>query len=200
MTDLGVTEQQPEGATPLDPDEADDLIPGHLRTRAQLNRWEQENIVAATQWTLRTRSPALDEETIRELHRRMFDRTWEWAGTYRRSDKNIGVEWLRIAVEVRKLVDDGAYWIRENVFDIDEAAVRLHYRLVDVHPFPDGNGRHARLWCDYLLRQNGRSPIVWQSDKLGTAGEARSAYIGALRAADGGDLQPLLDLLLEGRR
>ncbi len=194
-----MTEPLPEGATLLDPDEAADLIPRHVRTRAQLNRWEQENILAATKWTQRTRSSALDEGTIRDLHRRMFDRTWGWAGTYRHSDKNIGVEWLKIAVEVRKLVDDGAYWIRENVFEIDEAAVRLHHRLVHVHPFPDGNGRHARLWCDLLLRQNDRPPIVWQSDRLGTPGEARSAYIGALRAADGGDLEPLLNLLLERR-
>ena len=192
-------EGQVPGSTPLDPDEADDLIPGHLQTRAQLNLWEQENIVAATRWTQRTRSLALDDVTIRELHRRMFDRTWGWAGTYRLSDKNIGVDWPTIAVEVRNLIDDGACWIRQGVFDIEETAVRLHHRLVKVHPFPDGNGRHARLWCDLLLGQNGRAPIVWPSDQLGTAGEARRAYIRSLRAADGGDLEPLLKLLLARR-
>lgn len=186
-------------ATPLYLDESADLIPGHLLTRAQLNRWEQENILAATLWTSRTRASALDERTIRELHRRMFDRTWGWAGTYRHSDKNIGVEWPSIPEEVRKLVDDGAYWIREGVFTIDEAAVRLHHRLVHIHPFPDGNGRHARLWCDLLLEQNGRRPILWQSDQLGSAGKARRAYISSLRAADGGNLEPLLELLLSGR-
>ena len=194
-----VTEQLPEGATPHDPDEAADLIPGHVRTRGQLNRWEQENILAAAQWTQRTRAAALEEATIRELHRRMFDRTWRWAGTYRRSDKNIGVEWSSIPEEVRKLVDDGAYWIREGVFNIDEAAVRLHHRLVRIHPFPDGNGRHARLWCDLLVEQNGRRPILWPSERLGTTGEARRAYISSLRAADGGNLEPLLELLLSGR-
>jgi len=188
------------GATPLEPDDSADLIPGHLLTRAQLNLWEQQNILAATLWTQRTRSSALDEGTIRELHRQMFDRTWGWAGTYRHSDKNIGVDWPTIAVEVRKLVDDGAYWIREGVFTIDEAAVRLHHRLVRIHPFPDGNGRHARLWCDLLMGQSGRPLIVWQNDRLGTARDARRAYIGALRAADRGDLEPLLELLLAGRR
>ncbi|MCK5447161.1 MAG: mobile mystery protein B [Gemmatimonadetes bacterium] len=186
-------------ATPLDPDETDDLIPGHLQTREELNRWEQENIVAATRWTLRTRASALDEGTIRELHRRMFDRTWGWAGLYRRSDKNIGVHWQTIPVEVRKFVDDGAYWIRERVFELDEAAVRLHHRLVQIHPFPDGNGRHARLWCDLLLGENSRKLIAWENDRLGTEGEARSAYIGALRAADEGDFGPLRELLLAGR-
>ena len=187
------------GATPLDPDEAADLIPGHVRTREQLNVWEQENILVAARWTQRTRFAALEERTIRELHRRMFDRTWGWAGTYRRSDKNIGVEWSSIPEEVRKLMDDGAYWIREAVYAIDEAAVRLHHRLVRIHPFPDGNGRHARLWCDLLLKQNGRRPILWQSDQLGSAGKARRAYISSLRAADGGNLEPLLELLLSGR-
>ena len=185
--------------TPLDREEAADLIPGHLRTRGQLNLWEQENILAAAQWTQRTRAAALDEATIRELHRRMFDRTWGWAGTYRRSDKNIGVEWPSIPEEIWKLVDDGAYWIREGVFTVDEAAVRLHHRLVRIHPFPDGNGRHARLWCDLLMQQNGRRPILWQGDQLGSAGEARKAYISSLRAADGGNLGPLLGLLLSGR-
>jgi len=194
-----VTDQPPDGATPPDSGDAGDLIPGHLQTRHQLNRWEQENILAATQWTFRTRASALDEGTIRELHRRMFHRTWRWAGTYRRSDKNIGVDWTTIPVEVRKLMDDGAFWIHESVFDIEESAVRLHHRLVQIHPFPDGNGRHARLWCDLLVRQSGRSPIVWPSDQLGTASAARSSYIAALRAADGGNLQPLLALLLVGR-
>jgi Fic-DOC domain mobile mystery protein B len=194
-----VTGQQPEGATPLDPDEAADLIPGHLRTRAQLNRWEQENILVAARWAQRTRSSSLTERTIRDLHRRMFDRTWDWAGTYRHSNKNIGVDWRMIAVEVRKLVDDAGYWIRKDVFTPDEVAVRVHHRLVQIHLFPDGNGRHARLWGDLFLRQNSRPPLDWQSKLLGTAGEARRSYIGALRTADGGDLQPLLELLLAGR-
>ena len=194
-----VNDDPVSGATPLYLDESADLIPGHLLTRAQLNLWEQENILAATLWTQRTRSSALDERTIRELHRRMFDRTWRWAGMYRRSDKNIGVDWSTIAVEVRKLVEDGGYWIRERVYDVDKSAVRLHHRLVRIHPFPDGNGRHARLWCDLLLRQNGRRPILWQGDQLGSAGEARRAYISSLRAADGGNLGPLLELLLSGR-
>ncbi len=189
----------PPGSTPLDPDEAAELIPDHVQTRQELNAWEQANILVAEEWTRRTRVSALEETTIRELHRRMFDRTWKWAGQYRHSDKNIGVDRARIPVEVRKLVDDGTYWIDERVFGLDEVALRLHHRLVQVHPFPDGNGRHARLWCDLLLKQNGRPPIDWKSDRLGSVGEARSAYIGALQAADGGDLGPLRELLLTGR-
>ena len=189
----------PPGATPVDPDEAHALIPDYVQTRPELFAWEQANILEAQRWTRRTRVSALDEATIRQLHRRMFDRTWKWAGHYRHTDKNIGVDWTNIPVEVQKLVDDGAFWISEQVFPLDEAAVRLHHRLVQIHPFPDGNGRHARLWCDLLLKQNGRPPIDWESDRLGKIGKVRSAYIGALRAADGGDLGPLRELLLTGR-
>ena len=97
----------PEGATPLDPDEAEDLIPTHIHTREELNLWEQENILEAVTWARRMRVPALSDLGVLELHRRMFDRTWSWAGRYRTSDKNIGVYWATIPVEVRKLLDDG---------------------------------------------------------------------------------------------
>jgi Fic-DOC domain mobile mystery protein B len=192
-------DRRPPGATLLAPEEADALIPGHVRTRQELFAWEQVNILEAQQWARRARGSALEESTIRELHRRMFDRTWEWAGRYRLSDKNIGVGWTTIPAEVRKLVDDGAFWIHEQTFPPDEIVIRLHHRLVQIHPFPDGNGRHARLWCDLLLRQNGRPAFDWKNERLGPPGEARRAYIDALRAADAGDFQPLGDLLLVGR-
>lgn len=195
----GFNSGQPPGATLVDPEEAHALIPDHVQTRLELFAWEQANILAAQRWTRSTRVSALEETTIRELHRRMFDRTWEWAGQYRHSDKNIGVDWTTIPVEVQKLVDDGAFWISERVYPLDEVAIRLHHRLVQIHPFPDGNGRHARLWCDLVLKQNGRPPIAWESDRLGTVGKARTAYIGALRAADGGNIELLRELLLTGR-
>jgi len=190
---------RPPGATPVWPDEADALIPRHVRTRQELFAWEQANILAAQQWARRARVPVLAEATVRELHRRMFDQTWEWAGRYRHSDKNVGVDWTTVPTEVRKLVDDGAHWLDHQTFLPDEVVIRLHHRLVQIHPFPDGNGRHARLWCDLLLRQIGRPPFDWKSDRLGSAGEARRAYIDALRAADAGELRLLRDLLLQDR-
>ncbi len=192
-------DDEPGGATPIDTDEADALIPGHIRTRSELNEWEQANIIGAARWVRTTSEPALAESTILGLHKRMFDRTWEWAGKYRRSDKNIGVYWAEIGVEIRKFVDDGVYWLAHQVSSVDEAAARLHHRLVLIHPFPDGNGRHARLWCDLLLKQNGRAMFSWGSEDLDRAGERRRRYIDALRCADGGDLQPLLVLLLRNR-
>ena len=129
----------------------------------------------------------------------MFDRTWEWAGRYRTSEKNIGVLWADLGVEVRKFVDDGAYWLEHDVSSVDEAAARLHHRLVLIHPFANGNGRHARLWCDLLLKQNGRPMFSWSSEELDRAGESRERYIEALGKADGGDFGPLLGLLLRNR-
>ena len=190
---------EPGGATPIDPGEAEGLIPGHIQTRAELNEWEQANIIGAARWVRTATEPAFAESTILGLHKRMFDRTWEWAGRYRTSDKNIGVYWAEIGVEIRKFVDDGAYWLEHHVSSVDEAAARLHHRLVLIHPFPDGNGRHARLWCDLLLRQNGRPMFSWSSEELDRASESRRRYFDALRRADGGDFEPLFCLLLRNR-
>ena len=200
MSSSEIDRELPEGATPLDPDEAEDLLPSHIRTRAELNVWEQENILEAAEWVRRTRKEALEESTIRELHRRMFSDTWTWAGQYRTSNKTIGVHWPRIPMDVRNLVEDGRYWLENAVFPIDEAAVRFHHRLVQIHPFPNGNGRHARLWCDLLLMQRGRPVIDWGGGKLDRSGELRTAYLEALWSADEGNLKPLLELFLPGRR
>jgi len=199
MSHSEINRDLPEGATPLDPDEAEDLLPGHIRTRGELNVWEQENILVAASWVRRTRKEALDESTIREMHRRMFSETWRWAGRFRTSDKTIGAHWPHVPVAVRNFVEDGRLWFREEVFSPDEAAIRLHHRLVQIHPFPNGNGRHARLWCDLLLNQIGRPAFAWGGVKLDTAGAQRKAYIRALRSADDGDIQPLLDLFLQNR-
>jgi len=190
----------PEGATPLDPDEVEDLLPAHIRTRGELNVWEQENILIAASWIRRARKEALDEATIRELHRKMFSQTWKWAGKYRTSDKTIGLHWPQIPMAVRNSVADGRYWLREGVYPPDEAAIRLHHRLVQIHLFPNGNGRHARLWSDMLLFQNGRPPIDWGGAKLDTGSDFRRGYIRALWIADEGNLQPLLNLFLRDRR
>jgi len=189
---------EPDGATPLAPDDAAALIPSHLTTRAELNAWEQTNILEAVRWVATARSPALSTATIRTLHQRMFGKTWEWAGRYRRVDTNIGVPWETIGVAVENFVEDGRFWLENRVYSIDEAAARLHHRLVKIHPFPNGNGRHARLWTDLLLRQSGRENFEW-GRSLDSDGDERQAYIQALRAADSEEFDPLLTLLLSGR-
>jgi Fic-DOC domain mobile mystery protein B len=187
-------ENPPIGATPLDPEEGAELLPDHIATQKELNEWEQRNILEAALWTLSARSPALDEATIRDLHRRMFDQTWGWAGRYRTSDKNLGVPWPSISEEVRNLVDDGRIWFQEGTYPPVEAVLRLHHRLVKTHPFPNGNGRHARLWADLLLGQHGYPPIEWRNGELDSDGSPRNAYISALRAADHNDYALLLEL------
>lgn len=186
----------PDGATPLDPDESEGLIPRHIVTRGELNEAEEANIARGFAWALRAiRGRAvLSDDFAYELHRRMFDRVWEWAGRTRTTNKNIGIDKFGIRVAVRDLMADAAVWVDAGVYPRDEVAVRLHHRLVAIHPFPNGNGRHARLMADlYLLKEKVR-PLPWGRGRgsLLETGELRAEYISALRAADGGSVAPLL--------
>lgn len=184
-----MSETRTAGATPLDPDEAEGLIPTHVSTREELNRLEQENIVAALQW-LGTSRPGsiLDEAFMCNLHRRMFGRVWKWAGRFRDSDKNIGIAREDIGVELHKLCEDTKAQIEHQSYAPDEIAYRFHHRLVSIHPFPNGNGRHARLFTDLLLEKLlHRPPFTWGGMRGVPEGEVRAAYLDALRAADGGD-------------
>jgi len=180
------------GATPLDADELASLIPGHITTQGELNEWEQLNIVQGDTWARKQRKEILDEGFLRRLHQQMFGETWRWAGTFRKSDKNIGVDWLRIGVEVKNLLDDVHYQVEHSSLPPDEIAVRFHHRLVAIHPFPNGNGRHARLMADLLAERLGRPRFTWGSASLVDANETRQRYIAALQAADARDIAPLL--------
>jgi Fic-DOC domain mobile mystery protein B len=185
--------EYPPGATPIDAGEADGLIPGHVTTQADLNEWEQANIAAAAAWVRTARLDPFDLLAVKALHRRMFDRTWSWAGQFRTTEKTIGVAPEEIAVRARDLLDDGRYWLENGTFAAGESALRLHHRLVWVHLFPNGNGRHARLWANWILLRAGERPIDWGGD-LENPSALRQAYIASLRAADGGDYSSLLDL------
>lgn len=183
----------PEGATPIDADEASQLVPPHITYQRELNEWEESNIFEAVRWTRSLRSrELLEPEFLRELHFRMFDQTWKWAGKYRRSDKNIGVPWYRIPEDVLNLCEDAKVWIKEYDGSPDEIAVRFHHRLVLLHPFPNGNGRHARLLADLLAVRLDRPFFTWGRSSLVAPDETRKAYILALQKADRGDINPLL--------
>ena len=185
--------EYPPGATPLDPDEAQGLLPTHITTQGALNVWEQTNILQGELWAARqSKRELLDEAFIRELHRRMFDQTWRWAGTFRSSDKNIGVDWLQIAMQLRNLLDNTRYQVEHQVFPADELAVRFHHQLVAIHPFPNGNGRHARLMADLLVQRLGMPRFSWGSASLIDTGEVRNAYLEALRTADRHNIALLL--------
>lgn len=181
-----------DAATPLTPDERSQLIPTYITTRAQLNEAEQANIADADLWASRRKRDALDETFLLNLHRRMLNGVWKWAGTFRQTERNIGIQPYRIGVELRQLLDDVRYWVEHQTYPGDEIAVRFHHRLVFIHPFPNGNGRHARLAADLLAIQLGRPRFTWGSAGLVEIAEARARYVAALKAADAHDIGPLL--------
>lgn len=184
----------PEGATSLDEDEKEGLLISHITTRGELNEWEQRNIADAYIWLDRSRHKnILKEDFIKRLHKNMFGKVWKWAGEYRKSDKNIGVDWSQIQIRFRQLLDDTKYWIENDTYPSDEIATRFHHRLVQIHLFSNGNGRHARLMTDLLLeRVLDKEPFSWGSDSLLDEVETRRNYILALREADQNKYQLLL--------
>jgi Fic-DOC domain mobile mystery protein B len=189
-----------DGSTPLDPDERIELLPTWIRTRGDLDRAEAAAI-AAVQLRFSRRVPPLDvildDLWLRQLHHRMFGSVWGWAGRYRSTERNIGVDPREVAVRVRDLVADAMLWFRaDEADDVDdegslETAARFHHRLVWIHPFPNGNGRHARLATDLCRRSLGRPALTWGRGAGDGPAEARTRYLAALRAADAGDLAPL---------
>jgi Fic-DOC domain mobile mystery protein B len=126
------------------------------------------------------------------LHRRMFSETWKWAGTYRRSEKNLGVAAHEIRERIAVLLGDVRYWIEHQTYGIDEIAVRSHHELVVIHPFANGNGRHARLFADILAVKLGAAEFSWGRNTMIAAGSVRQAYLQALHQADRRDVRKLL--------
>ena len=183
--------------TPLDEDESAGLIPPHIETRQELNQWEASNIAVAQEWAATHAVDILSVDRLMELHRRMFDDTWSWAGQFRRSDKNLTpYSWTEVPRLMQDLVEKSRVRYEHSPKSpeaLDELAVRFHHELVHIHPWPNGNGRHARLATDLLLRQWSRPPFTWgSSTKPSVRSGARTRYINALKAADAGDLSPLL--------
>lgn len=132
---------------------------------------------------------------MRDLHRKMFDRTWQWAGTFRQTNKNIGVDWTQISVKLRVLLDNTRYWIDHHIYETDETVARFHHQLVWIHPFPNGNGRHARMMANHLIMQLGRPGMSWGSMSLDTISSTRARYLEALRAADQSVYKPLIEFV-----
>ncbi len=184
-----------DGNTPLSPDEQADLIP-NLATTEELNQWERSNILIAYDWSLDSRTlkrqDPLTEPYVRDLHYRMFDQTWKWAGVYRITEKNIGVAHYLIRESLAALLGNARYWLENKTFAPDEIAIRFHHRLVFIHPFANGNGRHARLMADVLAKTQGQSIFTWGGADIVEHGNIRRGYIDALRAADKNDIAPLI--------
>jgi Fic-DOC domain mobile mystery protein B len=195
MTDLF---QEPNDATPLQPHDRHGLRQSWITSRQDLNEAEEANIAKAFAWARGRRSLKPDDilttDFVCTLHKQMFGDVWSWAGDFRTRDVNIGnVQVHRIPVDLPAMLDDVKYWAEHRTFLPDEIAVRLHHRLVAIHPFPNGNGRHARLMADLLIQQLGGQPFSWGSGSLKTVGELRKRYVEALKMADNHDIQPLVE-------
>ena len=190
--------EYPEGATPLDPDEMDGLKHPQIETRGELDQLEQQNIQDGYNWLQRQRKyrEFLSEEFVLALHKQLFGSVWKWAGTFRNSDKNIGIDHLYIGEELRKLLADTKYWIEHETYKREELAARFHHRLVKIHPFPNGNGRHARIMTDVILEKIlNVPPVNWGGRALDKEGNHRLTYIQALKAADKNDYRPLIEFV-----
>jgi Fic-DOC domain mobile mystery protein B len=185
-----------DGPTPVTPEEALELRVS-IHSRAELNAFERENILEARVWALSSRTlrrqDHLTEEFMRDLHRRMLGRVWRWAGRFRKSERNMGKPVATLAMDVRTLLDDAGYWRAHDTYPAVEAAVRFHHRLVAIHPWVNGNGRHARLMADILASAQGGPTLAWgRGADLVAPGDVRKQYLAALRAADAADFGPLI--------
>jgi Fic-DOC domain mobile mystery protein B len=188
-----------DGNTPIRPDEAEQLIP-QISTMAELNEYEALNILQAHEWSFSTRAmksiDPLEELYVRTLHARMFDHVWKWAGTYRKHELNIGCDPHEILQRIPQLLGVARYWLEHGTFPVDECLLRFHHQIVSkIHPFPNGNGRHARMITDVLAVKFGRPEFTWGvGANLVAEGSARTDYLAALRAldTDENDVTPLL--------
>ena len=184
--------EQPDDATPLSPEEQSELIPAHIAYRHELNEAELENITRAQEWALRRRRDVLSEPFVMALHKQMLGDVWRWAGKFRKSERNLGIPFYEVPTALRQLLEDSKAWIEYKSYPPDEIAVRFHHRLVQIHAFPNGNGRHSRLMADLLVTSLGGQRFTWGSANLQTAGDVRGCYIAALKAADNHDIRPLM--------
>lgn len=186
--------QNSDGSTSLTDDELIGLRIRPIPSRNELNLIELSHIASAMEnphWQALTTPQLLDDLMLRRLHKEMFGGVWTWGGKYRTTEKNIGCDPIQIAVRVRELCESAKLWF-DGGMPIDKAGCKFHFDLVAIHPFVNGNGRHARLATDLVLTSVGSARFTWGGASLVEASATRSTYISALRAADRGDLAPLL--------
>jgi Fic-DOC domain mobile mystery protein B len=193
---MGLSLDYIEGQTPIDEEEKEGLLIKTISTRGELDEFEQVNIQEAVEWSMRrkfSREQILSEDFILLVHEKMFGSVWEWAGKKRKTNKNIGVDKTQISVEIRKLLDDCMFWIENKTFQPDEIAIRFSHRLVRIHVFPNGNGRHSRLIADILVSDVYDRPVfTWGHSDLSKKGSVRKEYLNAIYKADYDDYDSLI--------
>ena len=194
---MGLNLKYADGQTPLDEDEKEGLKIKSITTQKELDEFEQLNIEKAVEWTIHANlkpEKILTEKFIKDLHKKMYGDVWKWAGEFRKSDKNIGINWMQIGIELKNLLDDSKYWIENKTYTPEEIAIRFKHRIVAIHCFPNGNGRHSRMMADIIMESIfGKEIFTWHKSNMVKADETRKAYITALREADNGNINPLIE-------
>ena len=193
---MGLNINYIEGQTPLDEEEQEGLLIQSVTTREELDEFEQQNIEKAMQWTYIRKLKAtqlLSEKFIRDLHQKMYGNVWKWAGQFRNSEKNIGVKSFLISIELKNTLDDCLYWIDNKTYEPEEIAVRFKHRLVSIHCFSNGNGRHSRLMADLIMEKIFKKTFfTWGGNNLVQQTNARAMYIKAVKLADDNDIKTLV--------
>jgi Fic-DOC domain mobile mystery protein B len=194
---MGLELAYKDGQTPLSEEEKEGLLIKTITTHGELDEHEQLNIEKAIEWIIKTRfkkDQILTENFIKTLHKKMLGNVWSWAGEFRKSEKNIGVKWIVIGIALKALLDDTKHWIANKIFSNEEIAIRFKHRLVNIHCFPNGNGRHSRIMADIIMESIfGKEPFSWNQSNMVKADQTRKNYINAIRAGDNGNIQPLID-------
>lgn len=184
------------GQTELSEEEKEGLKISSITTQAELNELEQLNIENAVQWTIQKKldpKKILTDKFIKDLHKRMYGSIWSWAGNFRRSEKNLGITWTQIPTSLKTLMDDAQFWIDNQTYSNEEIAIRFKHRIVSIHCFPNGNGRHSRLMADIIMESIFEEKIFpWNSSNMVKSDDVRKEYIKSLREADKGDFVPLI--------
>ena len=193
---MGLNSDYIDGQTPLNEEEQNGLFIPSITTREELDEFEQLNIEKAIQWTFGKKWKAeqlFTEKFVKDLHKRMYGEVWKWAGEFRESEKNLGIKSYLIPAELKVLLDDAIFWVQNDTYSPDELAIRFKHRLVSIHCFSNGNGRHSRLMADLIMEKLFNSTFFsWGSSNLVKATDTRKAYIKAVKMADKQDLQPLI--------
>jgi Fic-DOC domain mobile mystery protein B len=194
---MGLEFDYKDGQTPLDEEEKEGLKIKSITTQGELDEFEQLNIEKAVEWTIHTKfklEKILTEKFVRDLHQRMYGDVWKWAGEFRKTEKNIGIPWTQIGIELKNLLDDTKYWIENKTFPPEEIAIRFKHRIVSIHCFPNGNGRHSRMMADIIMESIfGNEIFSWHQSNMVKANETRNQYIKALREADNGNFKQLIE-------
>lgn len=194
---MGITLKYKKGQTPLNEEEKDGLLIKTITLQKELDEFEQLNIEKSVEWTIHAnlkQDKILSEKFIKNLHKKMYGDVWKWAGEFRKSEKNIGIKWTQIGLELKILIDDIKYWIENKTYPPKEIAIRFKHRIVQIHCFPNGNGRHSRMMADIIVESIfGKEIFPWNKLNMVKADETREKYITTLKEADNGNIKPLIE-------